>query len=162
MALMNISWKFEELILINNKAMSIRTCVCNAFLNMTSLMLIITFWGQQRCVNIFLPNVHAKNNNPRNLFEGIYFTFYWKQAVGVNNEHKISSCYFYSGAILCFSFIFILILEKLGSKHTCEPSRIIQEPPGNAAWLPHSREWDRTSRIWKYQKKKKNFFFFFF
>ena len=76
--IMNISWKFEELILINNKAMSIRTCVCNAFLNMTSLTLIITFWRQQRCVNIFLRYVHAKNNNPRNLFEGIYFTFYWK------------------------------------------------------------------------------------
>ena len=118
LALMNISWKFEELILINNKAMSIRTCVCNAFLNMTSLMLIITFWRQQRCVNIFLRYVHAKNNNPSNLFEGIYFTFYWKQAIGQNNEHKISSFYFYmySGAILCFSFIFILILEKLGSK----------------------------------------------
>ena len=24
--------------------------------------------------------------------------------------------------------------------HTCEPSRIIREPPGNAAQLPHSRE----------------------
>ena len=37
---------------------------------------------------------------------------------------------------------------------------IIREPPGNVAWLPHSREWDRTSRMWKY-KKKKNFFFLF-
>ena len=34
---------------------------------------------------------------------------------------------------------------------------------GNAAQLPHSREWDRTSRMWKYNKKKqKQFFFFFF
>ena len=46
------------------------------------------------------------------------------------------------------------------SLHTCEPSRIIREPPGNASRLPHSREWDRTSRMWKY--KKKIFFFFFF
>ena len=33
---------------------------------------------------------------------------------------------------------------------------------GNAARLPHSREWDRTSRMWKYKKKKKKKFFFFF
>ena len=46
-------------------------------------------------------------------------------------------------------------------KHTCEPSRIIREPPGNAARLPHSQEWDRTSRMWKYKKKKKKNFFFF-
>ena len=45
---------------------------------------------------------------------------------------------------------------------TCEPSRIIREPPGNAAQLPHSREWDRTSRMWKYKKKKNIFFFLFF
>ena len=62
---MNISCKFQVVILINNKAMSIRTWVCNAFLNMTSLMSTITFWRQQRCVNIFLHYVHAKNNNPR-------------------------------------------------------------------------------------------------
>ena len=36
MALMNISWKKkkkknEEIIFINNKAMSVRICVCNAF-----------------------------------------------------------------------------------------------------------------------------------
>ena len=51
--------------------------------------------------------------------------------------------------------------SSLDTQHTCEPSRIIREPPENAARLPHSREWDRTSRMWKY-KKKKNFFFFFF
>ena len=32
---------------------------------MTSLTSIITFWRQQRCVNIILYYVHAKNNNPR-------------------------------------------------------------------------------------------------
>ena len=26
---MNISWKFEEIVFINNKVMSARTCVCN-------------------------------------------------------------------------------------------------------------------------------------
>ena len=34
--------------------------------------------------------------------------------------------------------------KKLSTAHTCESSRIIREPPGNAAWLPHSQEWDRT------------------
>ena len=36
LAMMNISWKFEEVILNNNKDMSVRTYVYNAFLNMTS------------------------------------------------------------------------------------------------------------------------------
>ena len=73
------------------------------------------FWRQQRCVNIFLRYVHAKNNNPRNLFEGIYFTFDWKQAVGVNNEHKFPHVTFIQG-LYYVCLIFILILEKLGSK----------------------------------------------
>ena len=51
-----------------------------------------------------------------------------------------------------------LIRKILWVPHTCEPSRIIREPPGTAARLPHSWEWDRTSRMWKY--KKKIFFFF--
>ena len=42
--LINISWKFEEVIFIDNKDMSFRTFIYNAFLNMTSLMSIITFW----------------------------------------------------------------------------------------------------------------------
>ena len=37
MALMNISWKIQEVVFINYKDMSIRTCVYNAFLNMTSV-----------------------------------------------------------------------------------------------------------------------------
>ena len=41
--LMNISRKFEGGIFINNEAMSVRTCVYNAFLHRTSLMSIITF-----------------------------------------------------------------------------------------------------------------------
>ena len=43
---------------------SIRICVCNAFLNMASLTSIITFWRQQRCVDMSHHYVHAKNNNP--------------------------------------------------------------------------------------------------
>ena len=46
--------------------------------------------------------------------------------------------------------------------HTCEPSRIIREPPRNGARHPHSYEWDRTSQMWKSKKKKKKKFFFFF
>ena len=63
--LINISWKFEGNIFINNTDMSVRTCVCNAFLNMTSLSSIITFWRERRYVNIFIHNVHSKQNNPR-------------------------------------------------------------------------------------------------
>ena len=33
-----------------------------------------------------------------------------------------------------------LVIVNLFAIHTCEPSRIIREPPGNAAQLPHSRE----------------------
>ena len=42
LALINISVKFEERIFINNKGTSIRTCVCNARLNMTSLTSVTT------------------------------------------------------------------------------------------------------------------------
>ena len=45
--------------------MSVRTCVYNAFLNMTSLTSIITFGRQRRYVNIFIHCVRAKHNNPR-------------------------------------------------------------------------------------------------
>ena len=64
---MNIYWKSEAVIFISTKAMSVRTCVCNAFFNIASLTSIITFWRQQRCVNILLHYVHAENNNPRNV-----------------------------------------------------------------------------------------------
>ena len=43
----------------------------------------------------------------------------------------------------------INIQEMNCAHHTCEPSRIIWEPPGNGARLPHSWEWDRISRMWK-------------
>ena len=46
--------------------------------------------------------------------------------------------------------------DQIGRMHTCEPSRIIREPPGHAAQLPHLPDVKIKT------KKKKNFFFFFF
>ena len=43
LALINISRKFDKDIFINNKDISVRTCVYNAFLNMASLTWIISF-----------------------------------------------------------------------------------------------------------------------
>ena len=62
-------------------------------------------------------------------------------------QHHIAFC-------ICRAIYFHRIVES----HTCDTSRIIQEPPGNGARLPHSRKWNRISRMWKYKNK---FYYFF-
>ena len=72
----------------------------------------------------------------------LYNKLYWKtrEPLVLNRSPEMPTLHFLSVTMI--------------TMHTCEPSRIIREPPGNAAQLPHSREWDRTSRMWKYKKKK--------
>ena len=65
MTLINICWKFEGDIFINNKDMNVWTCVYNAFFKHDVIKSIITFWRQRHFVNIFIHYVHANHNNPR-------------------------------------------------------------------------------------------------
>ena len=55
---MNISWKFEAVIFINHKDMSVRTCMYETFLNMTCDIININ-----NDIDIFLHYVQTKPNN---------------------------------------------------------------------------------------------------
>ena len=59
---MNIFWKFEEVIFINNKDMGVKTCAYNTFLNMTSLTSIISSPEQSSRRAIVLPSASASTN----------------------------------------------------------------------------------------------------
>ena len=111
---MNISWKFEEVSFINNKAVSVRTCVCNTFLNMTSLTSIIMFWRQQPCLNICLHYVHAENDNPRKVY--IPKSFICEPVFALCEQQRCRSACTSTFVVRCLDGIILLVsISKISS-----------------------------------------------
>ena len=108
---------------------------CLPFCLLFSKPILTISFGKYQLSNCIIKFIFRSGNHPHNQW---------------NRRSRLRHClHVFCGLYLGYPTESTNVVNSSHS-HTCEPSRIIRKPPGNAARLPHSREWDRTSWMWKY------------